>query len=66
MTNSKTLTGRPLPREGSAKARNMSTSAAVKTTPAQSGNFGKMRQSPIAEPRSSARSVDMIAISEST
>jgi hypothetical protein len=41
------------------------TSAPVIRTPAQSGRAGNRRQSAIAEPRSSARSVLMMATSES-
>ena len=63
MENSKTRTGRPFPRAGSRKMRNTKTSAAVRTTPAHIGIDGKMRHIPMAEPSSSAKSVDMIAIS---
>lgn len=66
IVNSNILTGRPLARVGLLKARKISTSAPVKTTPTHSGNVGKRRHNPIAEPRSSAKSVLTMAISEST
>lgn len=47
-------------------ARNIRTSAAVRKTPPYSGNFGNIRQKPMAEPRSSARSVEIMAISDKT
>jgi hypothetical protein len=62
MTNSKDRTGRPW--IGSAKARIKRTSKAVKRTPAQRGSLGKSKLSAIADPRSSAKSVLMMAISE--
>ena len=62
---SNTLTGRPWPREGSPSIKNIKTSEAVINTATQSGRAGNNRHRPIAEPRSSARSVLTMAISES-
>jgi hypothetical protein len=62
--NSKDRTGRP--RRGSENARIRRTSNAVRRTPAQRGSFGKIRLRAIADPRSSAKSVLMMAISAKT
>jgi hypothetical protein len=66
IVNSNILTGRPWPREGPVKNKNIKTSAAVSTTPAQRGSLGIKRQNPMAEPSNSARSVEMMAISDKT
>ncbi len=47
-------------------ARNKRTSAAVSKTPPYKGSFGNKRQRPMAEPRSSAKSVEIMAISDKT
>ena len=64
MINSKDRTGRLW--SGSAKARIKRTSKEVRRTPAQRGSFGKSRLRAIADPRSSAKSVLMMPISEQT
>jgi hypothetical protein len=64
INNSKDRTGRPW--SGSAKARTKRTSHDVRRTPPQIGSLGKSRLRAIAEPRSSAKSVLMMAISEMT
>lgn len=56
------LTGRP--RSGSPRARRNITSNAVMRTPAHSGKEGNSKQRAMAEPKSSARSVEIMAISE--
>jgi len=58
------LTG--FPRRGSPIPRMMMTSKAVIKTPCQSSSLGKSMQSAIADPRSSARSVAIMAISART
>lgn len=63
MQSSNTRTG--LPAMGSRSASSTKTSDAVRRTPPQSGSFGKSMQSAMADPSSSARSVLMMAISES-
>jgi hypothetical protein len=55
-----------LPRRGSPIARRTMTSKAVINTPCQSSSFGKSKQSAIADPRSSARSVAIMATSART
>ena len=64
MRNSKDRTGRPW--RGSENARIKRTSKAVRRTPAQRGSFGKSRLRAMADPRSSAKSVLMMAISAIT
>lgn len=66
MMNSKALAGFPRFAVGSERRRKTNTSSAVMTTPAHNGRDGMRRQNPIAEPNSSARSVEMIAISART
>lgn len=64
MSNSKRRTGRPP--NGLPRARSNNTSEAVRRTPAHRGRRGNNRQSAMADPSNSARSVLMIAISERT
>lgn len=64
MSHSNSLTGRR--RRGSPTNKIMKTSQAVIRTPAHRGSFGNSMTRAIAEPRSSARSVLMMAISERT
>ena len=61
--SSKDRTG--LPWRGSAKARIKRTSKEVRRTPAQRGSLGNKRLRAIADPSSSARSVLIMATSES-
>jgi len=65
ITNSKNRTGRPV-REGSPMIRKTKTSTPVRSTADHRGSFGKRRERPIAEPSNSARSVLMMATSQST
>jgi hypothetical protein len=53
-----------LPPRGSPIARRKTTSQAVINTPCQSSSFGKSKQSAIADPRSSERSVAIMATSD--
>ena len=64
MRNSKSLTGLEL--SGSRNPSMRSTSNTVMRSPPQIGSFGKSKHRAMAEPRSSARSVAIIAISEIT
>lgn len=63
--NSNNFTERRCPREGSPISRKMRTSLAVMRTAAHSGRVGKSRQRPMADPSNSAKSVLIIAISQS-
>lgn len=65
MDNSNSFTGRAC-RDGSPMSRNIKTSAAVTRTAAHNGSEGNRRQRPMADPSSSAKSVQMIATSQST
>ena len=64
MSHSNNLTGRR--RRGSPTNSMMKTSEAVMRTPAHNGSFGNSMTRPMAEPRSSARSVLIMAISART
>lgn len=64
MSHLNTLTG--CRRRGSQTNRMKKTSQVVIRTPAHSGGFGKSTTGPMAEPRNSARSVLIIAVSART
>lgn len=64
--NSRIRTGRPLFLDESPRARMKTTSVAVRRTATGRGRLGNSNTKPIADPRSSARSVLMIASSDST
>lgn len=66
MVYSKILTGFPSLLDGLLIDKNIITSTAVSTTPAQRGSVGNSRHKPIADPSNSARSVAMIATSAKT